>query len=102
MLLGIPMSAWAAPGTALALPRVAGTDPGCHPHTLGGGVTMALFTPGPHGDEGWGALWSLHLCPSRPLPALRSQELQPRCPQLAPSSTGSRGGPDSRGAAGRI
>lgn len=28
MLLGIPVSAWAAPGTVPALPRTAGTDPG--------------------------------------------------------------------------
>lgn len=46
MLLGIP-----APGTAPALPRIVGTDPGWDPDTLGG-VTMALFTPGPHGEEG--------------------------------------------------
>lgn len=46
MLLGIP-----APGTAPALPRIVGTDPGWDRDTLGG-VTMALFTPGPHGEEG--------------------------------------------------
>lgn len=94
MLLGIP-----AAGTAPALPRIVGTDPGWDPDTLGG-VTMALFTPGPHGEEGWGAPWSLHLRLGSP--GLCSQELQPQWPQLAPSSIGNQGGPDGGSITERI
>ena len=63
---------------------------------------MALSTPGPHAEEGWGAPWSLHLHPGHRSPTLCSQELQPQCPQLAPSSKGNQGGPAGCSATGRI
>lgn len=52
------------------------------------GVTMALFSPEPHGEEVWEAPWSCHLHLSRPSSALSSQELQPQSSRGQPGWSG--------------